>query len=395
MNNSQPSQDFQICTKTVLDSTIPGISFNQYGASNYIRIYDELFKQFPRSEEGRLIWEKIATRIKKSGRGKKYDCIIGVSGGTDSCYLLHLSKKIYGLSPLAVHLDNGWSSDISVQNIKKITKELDIDLETYVIDYEEVKDILKSYMKAGIPWIDAPTDLAIEAILYRIANNAGVKFILNGADFRSEGKQPTEWTYSDAKQLKYIQKRFGSKQIKTFPTATIFEMYYYGFFKGIKAIRPLYYLDYDKQSAQKLLKRDYEWQYYGGHHHENLFTKFAIAYWLPKKFNIDKRKITFTAQILSKAISRQYAIEQLSQPPYEPAQMERDKDFVIKKLGLTSDEFEKIWNASNHLPFDYPSYFPFLKSVLHILNPFLRLVVPFRPTILTEMEIRKWQVPST
>jgi len=392
MPELQSTSSLRICSKTVLDSTVPGISFDRNGVCNYIRIYDELFHQYPRGEKGLSDWIKMVSLIKEKGKGGEYDCVIGVSGGTDSCFLLHVAKKVYGLRPLAVNVDNGWNSDISVQNIKKVTKQLDIDLETYVIDYDEVKDILKSYMKAGLPWVDAPTDMAIEATLYLVANKEGIKYIFNGSDFRSEGKQPTEWTYGDAKQLKHIQKTFGSKPIKTFPYTTMLKRFYYGFFRGIKVVRPLYYLSYDKQSAQKMLEQNYGWTYYGGHHHENVFTKFAIAYWLPKKFGIDKRKITLTAQVLNNVITRQQALDTLSKSPYDIAQMERDREFVIKKLGLTQEEFNKIWNGDNRLPFDYPSYFPFLKNMLHLLNPLIGLTVPFRPTFLTEMEIRKWQV---
>ncbi|MEI7473904.1 MAG: 7-cyano-7-deazaguanine synthase [bacterium] len=198
----------KICTRSVFDETVPGITFNEKGEANFCNIHDKLTAAYPRGEEGKQEWLNLVNKIKTKGKNKKYDCIIGVSGGTDSCYLLHLAKE-YGLKPLAVNLDNGWNSEIAVENIKKVISKLDIDLETYVIDYEEIKDILHSYMKASLPWIDTPTDLAITSILYKIANSEGLKHILVGNDFRTEGKQPIEWTYGDTKQLKIIQKLFG------------------------------------------------------------------------------------------------------------------------------------------------------------------------------------------
>ena len=193
--------EYKICTRGIWDTTVPGIKFDENGVSNYAKMLDKLIELSPEGEVGNSYWENIVDRMKEKGKGKKYDCVIGVSGGTDSSYLLHIAKKTYGLRPLAVNLDNGWSSEIAVQNIKKVTKSLDIDLETFVIDYEEVKAVLRAYMKAGLPWIDGPTDNAIKSVLFNIADREGIKFVINGSDFRSEGKQPSEWTYTDSKQM--------------------------------------------------------------------------------------------------------------------------------------------------------------------------------------------------
>ena len=216
----------QKCNKGIWDQTIPGIIFSPDGSSNYSSIFENMEKQFPRGEEGLKEFNEIVEKIKLKGLNKHYDCIIGVSGGTDSCYLMHIAKTIYNLNPLAVTFDNGWASDISVNNIKKLTSALNIDLETYVVDYEEMKDIQKSYMKASLPWIDIPTDHAIKSILYRIAKREKIKYILIGQDFRSEGTQPSEWTYGDSKQIKYIQKKFGKEKLKTLPNISYFEQIY-------------------------------------------------------------------------------------------------------------------------------------------------------------------------
>jgi len=307
--------EYRICTRGIWDTTVPGITFDENGVSNYAKMFDKLCEAYPRGEKGKLYWENVIDKIKETGKGKKYDCIIGVSGGTDSSYLLHIAKKEYGLRPLAVNLDNGWNSEIAVQNIKKVTNALDIDLETYVIDYEEVKSVLRAYMKAGLPWIDGPTDHAIKSVLFSIAEREGIKYVLSGSDFRSEGKQPSEWTYTDAKQMLHVIKKFEGLRLKSFPYQKITGLINSTVLKRIKAYRPFNSIDYQKKIAQDFLIKDYGWEYYGGHHHENVFTKFAISYWMPRKFGIDKRLITLSAQVLSGEISREDALEEMKHPP--------------------------------------------------------------------------------
>jgi N-acetyl sugar amidotransferase len=375
------------CTKGLWDETIPGITFDDDGVSNYSVMFDRMIEMYPRGNQGQRDWEEYVDKIKKSGKNKDYDCIIGVSGGTDSSYLLHIAKE-YGLRPLAVNLDNGWSSDISVKNIKKVTKALDIDLFTYVIEYEEMKDILASYMRANLPWIDFPTDHAIKSILYRIANKEGLKYILIGQDIRSEGTQPNEWTYGDDKQLKYVHKKFGKRKMKSFPNMSMLENIYLGYLKGIKMLYPFFFINYSKQEAKKMLMEKYGWEYYGGHHHENLFTKFAIAYWMPKKFNMDKRIITLSAQVKSGMITRKEALEELSKPPEDPSIMIREKDYVIKKLDL-ENEFESIWNSSPKAFTDYPSNHAFMKKIAFAIKPFIKLIFPQMPSYFVQLEERE------
>jgi len=383
------SDSYQICNEGVWDTTMPGIRFDEKGVSNYRYLHSELTKAFPRGENAKVQWLKIINKIKKEKRSKNYDCIVGVSGGTDSSYLMHLCKE-NGLKPLAVNLDNGWNSEIAVSNINKITTALDIDLETYIIDYEEVKKILRAYLKSCIPWVDKPTDNAIIAILYRIASREKVKYILVGNDFRSEGKQPSEWTYGDARQLKYILRTFErEKRIKSFPLMTISNYFYYGFIKKIKIIYPYNYLDYKKISAQELLASKYSWKYYGGHHHENIFTRFIISYWLPQKFNIDKRKITLSAQIFNNEIPRSEALKILENPAYSKDQIDQDKKYVLKKLDLTDREFKRIWDSPNRCVFDFPSYYSFLFKYPRTSKFLYSFVNSTRPKIFYEMEMRR------
>lgn len=351
----------RICIKGIWDETVPGIKFDSEGVSNFCKLQESLMNMYPLDDTGNKKWEEYVRLMKTKGGNGKYDCIVGVSGGTDSSYLLHIVKE-YGLRPLAVNLDNGWNSDIAVKNIKKITDKLKIDLETYVIDYEEVKTVLKSYILAGLPWIDSPTDIAIKAVLYHYCIKENVKYSLNGGDFRSEGKQPLLWTYSDSKQMKYLVRKFYYKSLRSFPSYTLSKLLYLGFINKINTVRPYYFIKYSKKDAQEFLKNEYDWQYYGEHHHENLFTKFAIAYWLPRKFGIDKRIITYSAQILNGDISRDEALNLISKPAYELNLIDREIDYVLKKLDLSRNDFEYAFNSPNKYYFDYPSYYPFIEK---------------------------------
>jgi len=385
----QNEPPYQICTEGIWDTTVPGITFDEQGVSNYANLYKKLCEVYPRGDKGARDWENLVKKMKTEGRGKRYDCLIGVSGGTDSSYLMHLLKITHGLRPLAVTFDNGWSSDIAVKNIKKITNTLDIDLETFVVDYEEMKVIHKAYMRAGLPWIDMPTDFAIRNTLLITAKREKIKYVLGGHDFRSEGTQPNEWTHGDSKQLNHIVKQFGKIKIKSLPYMNYGSQIYFRYFKGIMQVNPFYYIDYQKKKAQKFLIEHYGWDYYGGHHHENIFTKFAIAYWLPKKFGIDKRIITLSAQILNKEISRDEALKIIKNPPYAPDEMENDKRYVIKKLELTPSEFQEIWEAPNKTIFDYPSYLKMIDKYSNLILPLFKRFSHHKPTFFYQQEARK------
>jgi len=386
--NTNLEPKIQICSRGVWDQTVPGIHFDENGVSNYAHMFDQLVEAYPRGEKGKKEWDSLVKRIKKDGKRKKYDCVIGVSGGTDSCYLLHLAVQ-NGLRPLAVNLDNGWNSDIAVKNIKKVTKKLGVDLETYVINYEEMKDLLKSYLRSRLPWVDMPTDLAIKAVMYKVASKIGVRYVLRGNDFRSEGTQPREWTYGDARQLKYVHSMYGSVRLKTYPNYTIFNLVYFGIIKRIRSIYPFYYLDYNKKDAQEFLKKEFGWEYYGGHHHENIFTKFAISYWLLFKFAIDKRKISYSSQILSGAISREEVLEILKNNPNTDAEYEQLIAYVIKKLDMPEDEYKTILNSSNRSYLDYPSYYPLFHSFTKIVRMFSGLLFLHKPMVFFQLDMRK------
>lgn len=378
----------QVCSKGVWDSSVPGISFDNDGVSNYAKIQMKLMEMYPRGSKGKADWDKIVDDIKSKGKNNNYDCIIGVSGGVDSSYLLHLAKE-YQLRPLAVNLDNGWNSEIAVSNIKRMTQSLNIDLITYVINYEEIKELHRSYIKASLPWIDMPTDLAIKSVMYYYAKKENIKYILRGNDFRSEGKQPIEWTYSDTKQLKYLHKTFG-KPIKfnSYPFFSFTKQIIYSLLFSIRDVRPFYYLDYSKQEAKEMLKVKYNWEDYGGHHHENLFTKFTMAYWLHHKFNIDKRKINLSAQIISGQISREKVIQEISRPILPDNEAEILLDYVLKKLDMQPEEFDKYFKAENKYFMNYPSNYKLIFNNIKIFKPLIKKVFLFKPTSIVEKEFR-------
>lgn len=377
----------KVCSKGIWNETIPGITFDENGVSNFCKLQENMMETYPRGDKGLKDWELLVERMKESVGDNKYHCVVGVSGGVDSSYLLVLLKE-YGLNPLAVNLDNGFNSEIAVQNIYKITKKLNVDLETYVINYEEIKDLLRSYIKAGLPWVDTPTDMAIKAVMYKVALKENIKFIIRGNDFRSEGKQPKEWTYSDTKQLKYIHKTFGNNvRLRTYPMLSFPKMIYAGFIKKIKDVRPFYYLDYQKQEAKVLLQEKYEWKDYGGHHHENLFTKFVMAYWLPEKFNIDKRLINLSAQVLSGAISREKALELIQVPFAGKEELLELRKYTLKKLDFSDQEFDAIWNAPNKKTFDYPSNYNLIYGLAEMFSPIIKRIFDYKPMSLTEREV--------
>ena len=379
----------RVCALGLWDESVPGITFDENGVSNFARIQQRLMDTYPRGEKGAADWQAIVDDAKLHKRGR-YDCIVGVSGGVDSSYLLWLVKVKYGLNPLAVTLDNGWNTNIAVENIRKVTKALDIDLETYVIQYEEIADLLRSYMYAGMPWIDLPSDVAIKSVMYRYALQEKVKYVFRGNDFRSEGKQPRPWTYGDSRQIAYVHRKFGRlKKLPSFPYLPYRRIIYAGFVRGIKDVRPYYYLDYTKAEARKFLEEQFGWQYYGGHHHENAFTKYAMSVWLPDKFGIDKRIINLSAQVMAGALSREEALEQLSAPALQAAEKEDLVRYIQKKLDLTPEEYLKIWESSNKTYRDYPNYEKRMFLVLRFLKPLIRLVYKQVPMTFVEMEVNK------
>ncbi|HEX4924678.1 MAG TPA: N-acetyl sugar amidotransferase [Bdellovibrionales bacterium] len=375
----------QVCSRCVMDSTVPEIRFGTGGVCNFCRIHNALARDFPTGPEGETILSQQVAQMKQAGHGRKYDCVIGVSGGTDSSYLLHWASQA-GLRVLAVHIDNGWNSELAVRNIEKITSKLNIDLVTLVLDWEEFRDLQLAFFKSSIPWVDGSTDEALYGGLYQVAAKEGIKFILTGANFRIEGKVPTDWTYTDARMIKAISRRFGRGRLKTFPLLPIHKYLEYGFIRGIKTVRPFYFMDFRKTDAMNLLEREYDWKYAGGHHHENFITKFVIAYYMPVKYGIDKRKVTLSALVRSHQLSREQALRELEIPPYDTAAIENDLRFLTEKLEITREDFNAIMQAPLKTFRDFPSYYPLVQRFRPLAELVLRRIMPFRPTTFHEMD---------
>lgn len=347
----------KLCTRCVMDTTAPNIQFDHEGVCNFCHIHDALEKKHPLGIEGAKVLSMLVNDVKASGKGKKYDCVIGVSGGRDSTYTLYIAKKL-GLRPLAVHFDNGWNSDIAVTNIKEATQKLGIDLYTVVADWEEFKDLQKSFLKASVSDAEVPTDWVITSVLYSTAAKHGITYVIEGHSFRTEGSSPIGWTYIDGKYLKSVHKIFGSKKITSFPIMMMSQLLHYLFVKRIKMVRLMEYIDYRQKEASEVIKKELGWKYYGGHHHENLYTKFFQSYYLPKKFGIDKRKTEFSALIRSGQKDRNEALNEIkTNYPFS----EQDVEYTIKKLELTQEEFTTIMNSEIKSFHDYPTYYPLIQ----------------------------------
>lgn len=355
-----------ICSKCVYDTSIPGIRFDEKGVCQYCHIHGEMERKYPADRRSRSkLLKQLVEKIKKDGRGKRYDCVIGVSGGTDSMYTIYQAVK-HGLRPLAVHFDNGWNGAIAVRNIAYGLKKYGLDLETLVADWEEFKDLQLSFLKASVSDAEIPTDVVIHATLHKIAAKEGIKHILIGHSFRTEGIVPRTWTYMDGKYINSVHKIFGTKKITSFPNVTLWNYFYWSFIKHIKVYPFLNYFDYSKEEARKTLERYMDWKYYGGHHHESTYTKFFQTYYLPKKFGIDKRKLALSASIRSGKITRQRALKILNQKTYLNEDNEEIR-YIRQKLHLSPEEFAKIMHARRKSFLDYPTYYPLLRLAKPLL----------------------------
>lgn len=347
----------QICTRCIMDTTDPDIRFDDNGICNHCRQYDERAKKdLYLDEAGQQKLDRIVKEIKEKGKKKEYDCIIGVSGGTDSTMVAFTVKKL-GLRPLAIHLDNGWNTEISVRNIERTLKNLNIDLHTHVLDWEEFKDLHLSFFKSSIANSEIPTDHAITAILYHTAAKKGTQYIIGGSNVVTEAIMPASWMYDahDWRIIKNIHKKMGKTKLKNFPHLNLFQWAYYTFVKKIKYFPILNYINYVKKDAMKFLEQEIGWRYYGGKHYESIYTRFFQGYILPRKFNIDKRKAHFSTLICSSQMTREEALEEMKRAIYPPEEMREDKEFFIKKFCLTEEEFEKIMSEPIKTFRDFPN----------------------------------------
>jgi len=360
------TDDRKVCAKCIYDSSIPNITFDEAGICNYCRTLERMEEEYPTGEEGKVHLTSMLDEVKRAGKGKKYDAVIGVSGGCDSSFLLHQMKE-YGLRLLAVHYDNTWNSTIATENIRKVTKKLGVDLFTIVVDNREMDDIFRSFLRAGVPDIEAPNDIGIAATLYRGADKFNVKYIIEGHSFRTEGISPLGWLYMDGRYIAGVHKKFGHLPMKTFPNLPLSSFLWWMMGKGIKKIRPMYYMDYNKEEAKKLLSERYGWQWYGGHHLENRFSAFYHSYFLPVRFNIDQRPNGYSALVRSGQMTRDEALRLMQSPPEVETQI---VDIFKKRLDLSEEQFDQLMNAPRRHYREFPTY----KKTFERLRPFFWLM---------------------
>jgi len=342
------------CQRCLYDETIPMIEFDESGVCNYCRNHERLERQFPTGKEGEAIIGPILEQIKQEGKGKKYDCVIGVSGGCDSSYLVYQMVE-RGLRPLAVHYDNTWNSPIATQNIHNVLSHLKVDLDTYVVNNREMDDLYRAFMLSGVKELEAPTDIALLTTLYRAAAKHGVHYIIDGQSFRTEGATPPGWMYMDGGYIQDIHRRFGRRQMKTFPNLTLARFIRYTAFHSIKRIQPLFYIHYQKEEAKKFLSENLGWKWYGGHHLENRMTTFFHTYWLPVRFGLDFRLVNNSAMVRSGQMTRDEAKEVVRRPPdCDPELI----DMVKKRLDLSDTEFDAVISSPHRSHLDYKTYRP-------------------------------------
>jgi N-acetyl sugar amidotransferase len=325
-----------------MDTTDVMIQFDERGVCDHCRtFYEKTRPNWHDDDHGRMELEAIVARMKAAGRGRDFDCILGMSGGVDSSYLTYLAKEELGLRPLVFHVDAGWNSQEAVNNIEKIVDGLSLDLFTEVIDWEEMRDLQLAYLKAGVSQIDAPQDFAFFYTMYKFAHQYDVKYILTGANLSTECiRNPVEWSYyGDSVMLRDIHRQFGTRPLKRFPIHHIlWHKVYLPYVKRIRVIRPLNYMPYVKADAMRLLVEKFGWQPYPQKHFESRYTKFVEGYWWPSRFGYDVRRVQFSALIVTKQMTRADALEKLKTPVYDDESVTRDFEYVATKLGISVEE---------------------------------------------------------
>lgn len=356
-----------VCTRCIYDETVPNISFDVLGVCNYCHQIDALEAEYPTGREGEARMLKLVDEMKAAGRGKKYDAVIGVSGGCDSSYLVHQMKEVYGLRLLAAHFDNTWNSTIATENIHNVLEKLGVDLFTIVVDNKEYDDIYRSFFKAGVKDLETPTDIGLATTLYKAAEKFGIKYMIEGHSFRTEGVAPLGWIYMDGKYIESVHREFGRVPMKSFPNLWLLDQLKWMLFGRIKKIRPLYYLDYDKEAAKKMLTEKYGWQWYGGHHLENRFTAFYHSYFLPTRWNIDFRIAGYSAYCRNGWMTREEALGLMNEPPHIEGGL---VEFLKKRLGFSDAEFERVMTMPKKSYKDYVTY----KKTFERMRPFFWLM---------------------
>ena len=370
MNNL--AENIKVCSYCVMDSTAVNLDFNKnnqcsYCSNFHTRIEPFLKNNLTNSQEW---FQRIVNRIKSESKDENYDCLIGLSGGVDSSYVAYYAKRILGLNPLILHIDTGWNNKTAVSNIENIVDKLDLDLQTIVIDWNEMKDLTRSFFKSQVPTIDTVQDHAIWAGMYNFARKNNFKSILTGGNLYTESvREPLNWAYhaTDLRQIFDIHRKYGEVELKNFPLIDILTyQLLYKYFYNIKIYQPLNHLKYNKKYTIDLLTRELGWEDYGGKHHESNFTKFIEGYWMPSKFGIDKRKVHLSSLIHTNQINRTEAIEILGNSPYNTNEIDKDFNYIASKLDLSTKELKNLFNDTNKFHFNYKSKDKLLRVAIFI-----------------------------
>ena len=353
-------RQLSICINCVMDNTDVNIIFDEKGVCDHCNsFHNELKPTWHTDERGKQELEKIIATIKHHGKKHDFDCIMGMSGGADSSYMLHLVVREFGLRPLVFHVDGGWNSQIAVHNINVMINKLSLDLYTEVINWEEMKDFQLAYFKSGLPNIDVPQDHAFVATLYNFAAKYDIKYILNGGNYSTECvRNPLSWLYygTDMSQINYIRKHFSTIPWKTYPFSSVLRhKFYLRYIKGVEVVKPLNYRPYIKADAMEFLQQEYGWKPYPQKHFESRFTRFYEGYWLPKRFGYDTRKVQYSSLILTGQMTREEALEKLAKPALSDDEVRQEFEYIATKLDISTDELQSYLDMPLKSHQDYPN----------------------------------------
>ena len=361
---------YQICTNCVMDTSDPQITFSDDGKCDFCQnFYESILPSWHHGDAG---WNEllcIADKIKRETVKQKYNCLIGLSGGTDSSYLTYIVKEKLGLNPLLLAVDTGWNLNVANNNVNNIVQKLNLDMATITVDWEEMRDLQIAFFKSAVPYQDTPQDTAIFSALYNYAAKHHFKYVMTGGNYSTECvKPPQEWTYyNDITLLKDIHRRFGKIPLERFPLCSMFKYrILYRYIKGIKIIKPLNYVDYHKDDATKLLSEKFKWEQYANKHYEDRFTRFYEGWWLPRKFGYDKRRCYFSSLILTGQMTREEALLELERQPYDEKIAKEDMEFICEKLRITQEQLDEFFRLPNKTFRDYKNSFALINKAIRL-----------------------------